>query len=396
MGNRADTHLRNRSLERLIHEYRLADPVMVTQPTMPDLDDYHATLREVWERRWLTNDGELHRELEQRLAEYLDVEHLSLFCNGTIALMVALQALDIERGEIITTPFTFPASVHVLHWQRIHPVFCDIDENTFCLDPDRIEQLIGPETRAIMAVHVYGIPCNVEAIQRIADAHGLRVIYDAAHAFGVRHKDRSILTYGDISALSFHATKLFSTGEGGALISNTDTQKKHIDLLKNFGIADEETIVAPGINGKMSELQAAYGLLQLKMVDQEIARRSNLSHIYQDELKNIPGISIQDNMPDTERNYAYFPILIDEESYGSNRDELYNLLKKFNIYSRKYFSPLCSQYPCYSALPSAAVGNLPVADRISRQVLCLPIYGGMEAETAARVARIIKEIFEVQ
>jgi dTDP-4-amino-4,6-dideoxygalactose transaminase len=357
---------------------------------MPSLEQYTHRLHAIWERQWLTNDGELHKELELRLAEHLGVEHLSLFCNGTVALMVALQALGITSGEVITTPFTFPATPHVLYWNRIQPVFCDIDEKTFNLDPDRIEALINSDTKAILAVHVYGTPCDVEAIQTIANRHGLRVIYDAAHAFGVRYKDQSVLTYGDASVLSFHATKLFTTGEGGAAISKSEAQKRHIDNLKNFGIADEETVIGPGVNGKMNELQAALGLLQLDMVDEEIAKRGTLSKTYRDGLKDIPGISFLEQMPLVHPNHSYFPILIDGNRYGI----LSTVLKRFNIYPRKYFYPLCSRFPCYSMLPSAAPSNLPVAERVAQQVLCLPIYGSLDKGTAETICGVLRELHD--
>lgn len=377
------------SLDDLLGKYTFSEPVYVTRPTMPSLEEYSKRLQSVWDQQWLTNEGELHNELERRLAEYLGVDYLSLFCNGTIALMVALQTLRVNGGEVITTPFTFPATAHVLHWNRIRPVFCDIEEKTFNLDPKRIEQLISPETKAIMPVHVYGFPCDVEAIGAIADNHGLKVVYDAAHAFGVRYRDRSILEYGDISMLSFHATKLFTTGEGGALVCESEAQKQRVGFLKNFGISGEEAVIGPGINGKMNEFQAAFGLLQLEGVDEEIEKRGRLDKIYRDSLNDVPGISFPEPTPEVVFNYAYFPVLVDEEQYGMSRDELYGLLREFNVYARKYFYPLCSHYSCYSALPSAAPGNLPVAERISQQVLCLPIYGSMKEETAAGIAAII-------
>ncbi|RJP71147.1 MAG: DegT/DnrJ/EryC1/StrS family aminotransferase [Candidatus Abyssobacteria bacterium SURF_17] len=361
---------------------------------MPSFEEYCGRLKGIWERRWLTNEGELHRELERRLAEYLGVEHLSLFCNGTIALMVALQALRINGGEVITTPFTFPATPHVLYWNGIRPVFCDIDEKTFNLDPSRIEQHISADTKAILAVHVYGTPCDVEAIEEIAHRHGLHVIYDAAHAFGVRHKGESILQYGDLSMLSFHATKLFTTGEGGALVCQSEAQRKRINNLKNFGIADEETVIGPGINGKMNELQAAFGLLALETIEQEIENRRRLAGIYREGLRDIAGISFLEDIRDIRSNYAYFPIIIDEEQFGLSRDELHNVLKQFNIFTRKYFYPLCSHFPCYSALPSSAPSNLPVAERIARQILCLPIYGTLDEEVVQDICTVVRKLSE--
>ncbi len=385
-------HSRVTLADDLIKQYRLPEAVTVARPTMPSLADYYKHLERIWESRWLTNAGQFEREFERRLAEYLGVEHVSLFCNGTIALLVALQALRINSGEVITTPFTFPATAHVLHWNNIRPVFCDIDEKTFNLDPHRIEQLISPNTKAILPVHVYGNPCDVEAIQSIADRHGLHVIYDAAHTFGVQLNGRPLVEHGDISMLSFHATKLFSTLEGGALVVKTEVQKTRIDFLKNFGIADEETVIGPGINGKMNELQAAYGLLQLEMIDDEIANRARLVNTYRDGLREIPGITVLDDMPDVKHNYAYFPILVNPASYGMTRDKLYTLLKELNVMTRKYFYPLCSTYPCYSALPSADAGNLPVAQRVAEQVLCLPLYGTLEKSVVRTICALLNEL----
>lgn len=317
---------------------------------------------------------------------------MSVFCNGTAALLIALHALRGNGTQVITTPFTFPATIHALDWNGLEPVFCDIEERTFNLDPERIEQLINADTKAILPVHVYGTPCDVDAIQAIADRHALPVIYDAAHALGVRWKGRALAACGDMSMLSFHATKLCTTFEGGALVLGSDAQKTDVDFLKNFGIADEETVVGPGINGKMNELQAAYGLLQLDTVDQEIARRRDLAEIYRRELRNVPGIRSLDDHPATEHNYAFFPILVDADTYGQTRNDLHDQLKRCNIMTRKYFYPLCSRYPCYSALPSAAPENLPVAERIASQVLCLPIYGTMGDEVARVIARVIREM----
>lgn len=365
------------------------NPVYVTQPTMPPLEEYTELLAEIWEKKWLTNDGAFHKELEAKIAAYLGVENLSLFCNGTIALMVALQMLRLNGGEVITTPFTFAATTHVLYWNRIQPVFCDIDPRTYNLDPNRIEGQITPNTRAIMPVHVYGTPCDVDAIQEIADRHGLPVIYDAAHTFGARFRGLPVCAYGDAAILSFHATKLYSTGEGGALIAKTQTQKERVNFLKNFGFADEEVIIGPGINGKMNEFQAAFGLLGLKRIGNEIERRREIDRRYREGLGGVAGITLLEETPDTERNYAYFPVLIDEDEFGMSRDALYNRLKEYNVFTRKYFSPLCSSYPCYASLPSAQPGNLPVAERIAGQVLCLPIYGTLDTESADLIAGII-------
>jgi dTDP-4-amino-4,6-dideoxygalactose transaminase len=343
-------------------------------------------LQGVWDSRILTNNGPLHAELEGALAKRLGVEQLSLFCNGTIALLVALQSLRINGGEVITTPFTFPATTHVLYWNRITPVFCDIDPKTYNLDPAQIERHIGPDTKAILPVHVYGTPCDVEGIQRIADRHGLHVIYDAAHAFGVRYRGRSLLDYGDVSMLSFHATKLYSTVEGGALVVRERAHRERINFLKNFGIADEETVIGPGINGKMNELQAAFGLLQLQSVAAEIENRRRIAQVYREALGHVPGITVLPPHPDTEENCSYFPILVDETEFGLDRDDLHRRLKDFNIVTRKYFYPLTSHYSCYAGLQSARPETLPVAERVSRQVLCLPIYGALAEEAARRIA----------
>lgn len=383
------------SLDQIANAYRLSEPVYVTRPTMPALEDYNEYLRGIWDRRWLTNDGVLHKELERRLSEYLGVEHLSLFCNGTIALLVALNTLRINNGEVITTPFTFPATAHVLYWNGVRPVFCDIDEATFNIDPNQIERLIGPDTKAILAVHVYGTPCAVEAIQAIADRHGLHVIYDAAHAFGVKYQGRPILEYGDLSVLSFHATKLFTTIEGGALISRSATQQNRINFLKNFGIAGEEEVIGPGINGKMDEFQAAFGLLHLKMVDEEIARRKSIAHLYRERLGKVPGLRLLEGAEATEANYAYVPMLVDADGYGMSRDELFQVLRSCNIISRKYFYPLVSRAPCYAALPSAQPARLPVAERAASRVLCLPIYGTLALQTVTTICDVIAACHEL-
>ncbi len=378
--------------ENLLAEYRFAEPIYVTSPSLVPLDEYTKLLEKIWEGRRLANNGPFHRELERRLGERLDAEHLSLFCNGTIALLVALQALRIDGGEVITTPFTFPATAHVLYWNNVRPVFCDIDPVSFNMDPDRIEELIGPETKAILPVHVYGTPCDVDRIQAIAERHGLAVVYDAAHAFGVRYRGKSLVTHGDLSVLSFHATKLFTTAEGGALIAKSGAQKQRIDFLKNFGIADEETVIGPGINGKMNELQAAYGLLQLDTVDEEIANRRKVAETYREELAELAGIQMTSDVPDVEHNYAYFPILVDADLYGRTRNELYDCLKAFNVHARKYFYPLCSSYPTYASLPSARPANLPVAGRVADQVLCLPIFGSLGTDAVRTVSAIVREL----
>lgn len=379
-------------VEDLVSRYRLPEPVYVTRPTLPPLDQFCERLKDIWNRQWLTNNGPVHQELERALADYLGVEHISLFCNGTISLMVTLQALRINSGEVITTPFTFPATPHVLYWNRVKPVFCDIERETFNLDPDKIERLISSETKAIYPVHVYGNPCDVEKIHEIAGRHGLHVIYDASHAFGVDLDDRSLLRWGDMSSLSFHATKLFSTLEGGAIVSSSPAQKQRVDYLKNFGIAGEEDVVGPGINGKMNELQALYGLLVLGQVDEEIRKRKAIAEIYRKELSGVPGISFISDLPRVRHNYAYFPVFVDAQRYGLDRDALYSVLKMFNVNTRKYFFPLCSRYPCYSALPSSHPSQLPVAEQVAKQVLCMPIYGGLEIETVRTICTVIRAL----
>lgn len=378
--------------KRILDSYRLAEPVYVTKPTMPDLGRYTQELESIWQTGWLTNQGCFHLELERRLEQHLAVENLSLFCNGTIALLVALQSLRINGGEVITTPFTFAATPHVLHWNGVTPVFADIDPQTFNLDPSRIEQHIGSNTRAILAVHVYGTPCDVDAIQAIADRHGLAVVYDAAHAFGVRYKGESILRYGNASVLSFHATKLYTTIEGGAVVASSPQHKERVDFLKNFGIADEETVIGPGINGKLNEFQAAFGLLQLETVDQEIAKRAALARLYCERLETLPGIVLLPHNKDVTPNHSYFPILIDETQFGISRDALHQALRDCNIVTRKYFHPLCSHYPCYAALPSARPENLPVAERVAERILCLPIYGSLPTDTVGAVCDVIEAI----
>jgi len=384
----------NPKIQKIIDENRLADPVYVTRPKMPPLESYTACLEKIWESRWLTNNGPYHREFETRLASYLGVENLNLFVNGTIALLVALQALRINSGEVITTPYTFAATTHVLHWNRIRPVFCDIDPKTFNIDPNQIEKHITPDTKAILGVHVYGNPCDVHAIQEIADRHGLHVIYDAAHAFGVKIGSDSVLKYGDISAMSFHATKLFSSIEGGALISKTRVQAERVYFLKNFGIAGEEIVIGPGINGKMNEFQAAFGLLDLEIVGQEIADRKERTELYRRHLADVPGITIMQDIPYVTHNYGYFPILVNSEKFGHTRDELYLMLRECNIFCRKYFYPLCSHFSCYSAIPSAHKENVPVAECVSSEVLCLPLYGELPEETCNLVCRLIKRLKE--
>lgn len=362
-------------------------PVYVTKPHLPPLEEFIPYLEQIWDNEWLTNGGPFHQELEVRLAEYLGVEHLSLFTNGTIALVTALQTLRIT-GEVITTPYSFVATAHSLLWNGLTPVFVDIDPVTCNLDPSKIEQAITPRTTAILPVHCYGHPCHVERIQTIADTYGLKVIYDAAHAFGIHYKGESLLSHGDLSILSFHATKVYNTFEGGAIVCPDAKTKKRVDYLKNFGFADEVTIVAPGINGKMNEVQAAFGLLQLKHIENALFNRRDIVKKYRTALSAVREIELFPTPPDTTENGSYFPILVGPE-YRMSRDALYQRLKDDGIYSRRYFYPLISNMPMYRGLPSASAENLPVAKRISDQVLCLPIYSGLKAEDQNRIVDII-------
>jgi len=380
------------SFSQLLRRHRFAEPIYVTRPTLPSLEAFRARLEPVWESAWLTNDGGLHGELRDGLARYLGTEHLSLCCNGTVALLLALQGAGIDGGEVITTPFTFPATPHALHWNGVRPVFADIDPERYTLDPERIEAAITKDTRAILPVHVFGTPCDVEGIRDVADRHGLPLIYDAAHMMGVRYRGRSILGWGDYSILSFHATKLFSTAEGGAVVSSSDADRQRIDFLKNFGIADEQTVIGPGINGKMNELQAAFGLLQLEEIDREIARRGRLTRIYRERLESVPGLEFQRPSPEVEPNHSYFTVLIDPGRYRMTRDELWIALKEFNVVTRRYFAPLCSHYPFYSKAASADPRNLPTAERIAERVLCLPLYGTLEPEAVENICRILCEL----
>lgn len=368
----------------------MRNKIFVTRPSLPPLEEFTDYLSEIWNSKQLTNDGPFHREFEKKLAEYLGVKYLSLFSNGTLALITALQTLRIT-GEVITTPFSFVATTHALHWNGITPVFCDIEPCSFNLDPERIEAAITPKTTAIMPVHVYGNPCNVKRIQEIADTYGLKIIYDAAHAFGVKVNNQSILNFGDLSVLSFHATKVFNTFEGGAIICHDEKTKQRIDFLKNFGFADEVTVVAPGINAKMNEFQAALGLLQLKYIDKEIEKRKEISKKYREGLSGISGIEYLSDIKNIKHNYQYFPILIDKKTYGKNRDEVYEFFKEKNIYTRRYFYPLISQFPTYRGLQSAATSNLPIAERIANEVLCLPFYSDLDFSTLNEIIDCLKK-----
>ena len=362
-------------------------PVYVTQPYLPPLADFIPYLEEIWDKKILTNGGPFHQQLEKALCDYLGVNHIALFSNGTLGLLTALQALRIT-GEVITTPYSFVATAHSLLWNGIKPIFVDIDPTTLNIDPAKIEAAITPQTTAIMPVHCYGRPCDVEAIQRIADIYNLKVIFDAAHAFGVKYKGSSILKNGDLSVLSFHATKVFNTFEGGAIVCPDAKTKQRIDHLKNFGFVDEVTVVAPGINGKMSELNAAFGLLQLKHVDTALARRRDIDRTYREAFRSVPGIVCLSNADPEQHNHAYFPILV-QPDYRMSRDALFQYLKDNNIYARRYFYPLISNFPMYRSMPSAHKDNLPVATDATAKVLCLPIYPALSEDDLQRVINLI-------
>jgi dTDP-4-amino-4,6-dideoxygalactose transaminase len=364
--------------------------IHVTQPHLPPLDEFLPLLQEIWNSKVLTNGGPFHGRLERALCEHLGVKHIALFANATIALVTALQALRVT-GEVITTPYSFVATSHSLLWNGIKPVFVDVDPQTFNLDPARIEAAITPQTTAIMPVHCYGRPCAVDEIQRIADNYNLKVIYDAAHAFGVKNRGTSILTHGDLSVLSFHATKVFNTFEGGAIVCPDAKTKQRIDHLKNFGFVDEVTVVAPGINGKMNEFQAALGIMQLRDIDIQLAKRQRVDARYRIALQDVPGIECLTHASDTVSNHAYFPILV-KPRYALTRDELYARLKSHGIHGRRYFYPLITDFPMYRGLPSAIPGNLPTATRVAQEVICLPIYPHLALEDVDRIASVIRDV----
>lgn len=364
--------------------------ITVTRPFLPPLEEFIPYLQKIWDNKWLTNNGPFHQQLEQELADYLGVKYISLFSNGTLALITALQALNIQ-GEVITTPFSFVATTHSLWWNKITPVFIDIEPDYLNLDPAKIEAAITSKTTAIMPVHVYGNPCKMDEIQQIADKHGLKVIYDAAHAFGVKNDNGSILNQGDLSVLSFHATKVFSTIEGGAIICHTQEMKHHIDNLKNFGFQGETVVEEPGINAKLNEVQAAYGLLQLKYIDEFILKRKAITNLYQTLLKDVTGIRFLPDMENVIHGYSYFPILIDEKVYGISRDALYDKLKENNVFARRYFYPLISDFEPYRELTSSAHDNLSVATKAALEVLCLPIYVELALEAVKSICTIIKK-----
>lgn len=362
--------------------------ITVTSPLLPSLDEFVGYLEEIWKSKWITNNGQFHRRLEAALADYLGVKYVSLFTNGTLPLITALQALGI-KGEVITTPYSFVATTHALWWNGIKPVFVDIDPKTCNLDPDKIEAAITDKTTAIMPVHCYGIPCDTEKIQAIADKHGLKIIYDAAHAFGVQVNGESILKAGDMATLSFHATKVFNTVEGGALVCHDAETKKQIDFLKNFGFNGETEVVAPGINSKMDEIRSAYGLLNLKQVDQAIESRHKVADYYRQALRSVKGVKVFEDMPGVRHNYSYFPILINAEEYGMSRDELYFKMRDDNVLGRRYFYPLISTFDTYKGLESSNPANLPVATRIADEVICLPMFYGLMEEDLERVLNCI-------
>ena len=362
--------------------------ITVTSPLLPNLGDFNEMLKQIWASKWITNNGSFHKQLEKELAAYLKVPYISLFTNGTLPLITALQALRIS-GEVITTPYSFVATTHALWWNGIKPVFVDIDSTTGNIDPERIEAAITPKTTAIMPVHVYGKPCDTKRIQKIADLYGLKVIYDAAHAFGVEVDGESILNAGDLSTLSFHATKVYNTVEGGAMVMHDEKMKKRIDYLKNFGFANETTVVGPGINSKMDEVRSAYGLLNLKQVDAAIEARHQVAIKYREALRNVEGITFFDDMPGVRHNYSYFPIFVDEEKYGMTRDELYFKMKDRNVLGRRYFYPLISEFSTYRGLESAKPENLPNAHKMADSVICLPMHHALSDEDVERIINTI-------
>ena len=362
--------------------------ITVTSPLLPNLDEFQDSLKEIWDSKWITNNGSFHKRLEAALCEYLKVPYISLFTNGTLPLLTALQALRVT-GEVITTPYSFVATTHAIWWNGCKPIFVDIDPSTCGIDPDRIEAAITPRTTAIMPVHCYGMPCNTERIQAIADKYGLKVIYDAAHAFGVEVNGKSVLNQGDLATLSFHATKVYNTLEGGALVMHDVETKKRIDYLKNFGFAGETEVVAPGINSKMDEVRAAYRLLNLKQVDEAIEKRHQVAIRYREALQNVKGVRFFDDMTGVRHNYSYFPVIINAEEFGMTRDELYFKMQEKGVFGRRYFYPLISTFSTYCGLPSATPENLPVATRIANEVICLPMHHGLTETDADRVLELI-------
>ena len=362
--------------------------ITVTSPLLPDLDEFHSLLKEIWDSKWVTNNGSFHKRLEAALCDYLKVPYISLFTNGTLPLLTALQALHIN-GEVITTPYSFVATTHSIWWNGCKPVFVDIEESTCGMDPDKIEAAITPRTTAIMPVHCYGKPCNMERVQAIADKYGLKVIYDAAHAFGVEVNGQSVLCQGDMATLSFHATKVYNTLEGGALVMHDADTKKRVDYLKNFGFAGETEVVAPGINSKMDEVRAAYCLLNLQQVDETIEKRHQVAIRYREALRNVKGIRFFDDMPGVRHNYSYFPIFVNADEFGMTRDELYFKMKEHGVLGRRYFYPLISSFSTYCGLPSATPENLPVATKIANEVICLPLHHELDNEDISMILELI-------
>ena len=362
--------------------------ITVTSPLLPDLEEFNGLLREIWDSKWITNSGSFHKKLEAALCEYLKVPFVSLFTNGTLPLLTALQALRIT-GEVITTPYSFVATTHSIWWNGCKPVFVDIDPATGNIDPDKIEAAITPKTSAIMPVHVYGKPCDTKRIQEIADKYGLNVIYDAAHAFGVEVNGESILNAGDLSTLSFHATKVYNTIEGGAMVMHDAEMKKRIDYLKNFGFAGETEVVGPGINSKMDEVRSAYGLLNLKQVNAAIEARHQVAIQYREALRDVPGITFFDDMPGVRHNYSYFPVFVNAEEYGMTRDELYFKMKENGVLGRRYFYPLISTFNTYRGLPSATPENLPNAYKMAGSVICLPMHHNLSSSNLEKVLSLI-------
>lgn len=362
--------------------------ITVTSPLLPDLDEFYGLLKQIWDSKWITNNGSFHKQLEKELAEYLKVPFVSLFTNGTLPLLTALQALRIT-GEVITTPYSFVATTHSIWWNGCKPVFVDVDPATGNIDPEKIEAAITPRTTAIMPVHVYGQPCNTKRIKEIADTYGLKVIYDAAHAFGVQVNGESVLNEGDMSTLSFHATKVYNTIEGGAMIMHDEATKKRIDYLKNFGFAGETTVVGPGINSKVDEMRSAYGILNLRQVDAAIETRHQVAVKYRNSLRSVDGVSFFDDIEGVRHNYAYFPIFIDAAKYGMSRDALYAKMKAANVLGRRYFYPLISEFSTYRGLESANPANLPNAHKMADSVICLPMHHALSEADVSRILELI-------
>ncbi len=381
-------------LEQYIEKVRFPEMVYVTRPMMPPMEDFQSYLSSIWKSLWLTNEAYWHQKFTEALKQYLQVPEVVLFCNGTIALLIALKILNIKEGEVITTPFTFPATPHIICWNGLTPVFCDIEPGGYNLDPKEVEKAITSNTKAILPVHVYGIPCNVDAFDAISKKYSIPVIYDSAHTFGCWYRGKSLCFYGDISVLSFHATKLFTTAEGGALVCHKPEQARLAYFMKNFGIADEETVIGVGINGKMSELSSAFGLACLPRVEKEIKKRKEIYKLYCEQLKDCPGIKTVPEPEDCEWNYAYFPIEISKEEYGISRNELYRRFRQCNVVVRKYFYPLCNQIPYYANRDDIPKLPVPVAEKTAEQILCLPMYGNLPHKYVIKICEMIKTFRE--